>query len=179
MSKTKLDDQPITKRQRLLMLVPVIVLIAVALNEPRLYHQENLTSWKGGGFGMFATIDKHSWRPVVVKLTFTDRDGGNEKVIQVDIRSYLDAIKNDADKSQHLEDTRSLPTQHNLGVLANQLAEFKYITDQGDFAFVSTQGFGVPISPRQISIELYRVIYDDPTNRGTYELITTWNSRNS
>jgi hypothetical protein len=91
----------------------------------------------------------------------------------------LDAIKNDADKTQHLEDTRSLPTQHNLSVLANQLAEYKYITDQGDYAIANTSGFGVPISTRQITIELYRLIYDDPTNRGTYELITTWNSRNS
>lgn len=159
------------------MLLPVFVLIAIALNEPRLYLQENLTSWKGGGFGMFATIDKHPWRPVVVKITFTDRNGENEKVIQVDIRSYLNAIDNDADKMQHFEDTQSLPNQHNLGVLASQMAEFKYITDEGPFAIVNTRGFGSPITARQITIEIHRLVYDDATNRGTYELLTTWNSR--
>lgn len=159
------------------MLLPVLVLISVAINEPRLYLQENLTSWKGGGFGMFATIDKHAWRPVVVKLTFTDRDGGNEKIIQVDIRSYMDAISNDVDKMQHFEDTRSLPTQHNLSVLARQIAEYKYITDEGEFAIANTRGFGSPITFRQVTIEIHRLIYDDATNRGTYELITTWNTR--
>lgn len=157
------------------MLFPVLVLIAIALNEPRLYHQENLTSWKGGGYGMFATIDKHSWRPVVVTLIFRDRNGENEQAIQVDIRSYLSVIQSDADKNQHFEDTRSLPTQHNLSVLAEHIASFKYITDQGPFAIANKEGFGKPISSRQVKIELYRLKYDDATNRGTYELITTWN----
>lgn len=159
------------------MLLPVFVLVAVALNEPRLYIQENLTSWKGGGFGMFATIDKHSWRPVVVKLRFTDRNGENEELIQVDIRSYLEVISDDADKSQHFNDTQSLPTQHNLSVLASQMAEFKYITDQGAYAIANTRGFGTPITARQVIIEIHRMKYDDATNRGTYELVTSWNAR--
>lgn len=177
MSKPKSDDTPmVSRKQKLLMFVPVLTLILVALNEPRLYHQENLTSWKGGGFGMFATIDKHSWRPVVISLTFSDRDGENKRVIQVDIRSYLDAIENDVDKLQHFEDTQSLPTQHNLSVLASQLAEMKFVTDQGEFAIANTQGFGSPVTARQITIEIFRLKYDDATNRGTYESITSWNS---
>lgn len=174
---TELTGETATRKQRLLMLIPVFVLIAIALNEPRLYHQENLTSWKGGGYGMFATIDRHSWRPIVITLRFADRNGENERLIQVDIRSYLDTIKNDVDKMQHMEDTLSLPTQYNLQVLAGQIAEYKYITDQGDYAVANSRGFGSPITSRQISIELYRLKYDDSTNKGSYELITTWNGR--
>jgi hypothetical protein len=174
-SKIKVTDEKTGRKQRILMLLPVFVLIAIALNEPRLYHQENLTSWKGGGYGMFATIDKHSWRPVVITLRFTDRNGENETLMQVDYRSYADSIKNDVDKVQHLEDTKSLPSQHNLRILANQIAEFKYITDEGKYAIANQRGFGIPITSRQVIIEIYRLKYDDATNRGTYELITTWN----
>lgn len=156
------------------MLLPVFLLIAIALNEVRLYHQENLTSWKGGGYGMFATIDKHSWRAVVVTLVFRDRNGENERTLQVDLRSYLSLIQDDADKSQHYEDTRSLPTQHNLSILAEQIASYKYITDQGLYAIANKDGFGTPISARQVKIEVYRLKYEDATNRGSYELIKTW-----
>lgn len=175
MSKnSSVEPEKASRKQRLLMMLPVFVLIAVALNEPRLYHQENLTSWKGGGFGMFANIDRHSWRPVVVTLTFTDRNGENEQSIQLDIRSYQSLIRDDINKLQHFEDTQSLPSQHNLAFLASQMATFKYITDQGDYAIANKEGFGIAISARQIKIEIYRLVYDDPTNRGTYELITTW-----
>lgn len=163
-----------SRKDRILMALPIIVLIAIALNQPRLFIQENITSWKGGGYGMFATIDKHSWRPVVITLNFTDRNSENQRSIQVDIRSYLSLIQADADKLQHYEDTRSLPTDHNLSVLAEQIASFKYITDQGDYAIANKEGFGTPISTRQIKIDLYRLHYDDATNRGTYELIKTW-----
>jgi hypothetical protein len=173
---TQSETSTITRKQRLLMLLPVFTLIVVALNEPRLVRQENLTSWKGGGFGMFATIDRHTWRPVVITLVFADRDGENRKEMQVDIRSYLSAIQDDVDKLQHFEDTTSLPSQHNLGILASQIAEFKYITDQGPYAFVSEEGFGLPVTTRQVTIKLYRLIYDDPTNRGSYEFITSWNA---
>ena len=159
------------------MLLPVFVLITIALNESRLYHQENITSWKGGGYGMFATIDKHSWRPVVINLRFSDRNGENEKIMQVDFRSYYELIKDDVDKYQHLQDAQALPSQHNLRVLADQIAELKYITDQGDVAIANDRGFGVPVTARQVSIEIYRLKYDDATNKGSYELITTWNKR--
>lgn len=159
------------------MLLPVMVLIAVALNEPRLFHQEGLTSWKGGGFGMFATLDRHTFRPLIVTVNIYDRETETTTPIQIDFRSYRSLISNDVDKRQHLEDTLSLPTQNNLSVLASQIAEFKYITDQGDYAIASKEGFGIPISSRQITLELYRMKYDDATNKGTYELIKKWVGR--
>lgn len=124
---------------------------------------------------MFATIDKHSWRPVVVNLRFSDRNGENEKIMQVDFRSYYELIKNDADKYQHLQDTQALPSQHNLRVLAEQIAELKFITDQGNYAIANNRGFGTPVTARQVSIEIYRLTYDDASNKGSYELITAWN----
>lgn len=156
------------------MLLPVIILLGVALNQPRLYLQENITSWKGGGFGMFANIDKHSWRPVVVTITLKDRNGENERTMQIDIRSYLSLFQDDIDKNQHFNDTQALPSQHNLSVLAEQFAEYRYIMDRGDYAIANNDGFGTPISPRQIKIEVYKLKYDDPTNKFSYELITTW-----
>lgn len=156
------------------MLLPVFILVAVAINQPRLYHQDHITSWKGGGFGMFANIDKHSWRPVVITLTTSDRNGENKTTMQVDIRSYLSLMQKDVDLYQHFNDTAALPSQHNLAELASQIASVKFIMDEGPYAIANDQGFGTIISARQVKIEIYRMIYDDPTNRGTYELLTSW-----
>lgn len=160
-------DSTVPLWQKFAMALPVFLLIGVAFNQPRLHLQENLTSWKGGGFGMFATLDRHTIRPIIVTLTL------REKTIQLDFRSYRQAISDDVDKVQHLEDTLALPSAGNLSALAEQMADVKYIVD-GEYAIASTQGFGIPISVRQIRIELYRIQYDSYLNTGTWVKITSW-----
>ena len=63
-------------RQRLPFIVwlPVILLVVVAVNQMRLALTGELTSWKGGGFGMFATTDRPGTRYVHVWLIGEGRD---------------------------------------------------------------------------------------------------------
>lgn len=121
---------------------------------------------------MFATLDRHTYRPIVVNITF------QEKTMQVDFRSYRAAIENDVNKVQHLEDTFALPSQHNLSVLAKQMAEMKYNVDN-EFAIASNGEFGIPISYRQISIALYRIKYDSVLNTGSWIPLTSWSEEKS
>ena len=46
--------------------VPMVLLIAVAIGQVVLVRAFDLTPWKGGGFGMFATLDHAAFRRVDV-----------------------------------------------------------------------------------------------------------------
>jgi hypothetical protein len=53
--------------------VPAVALVAVALTQIALTRTAALSPWKGGGFGMFSTIDSTSFRQVRVFVTAPDR----------------------------------------------------------------------------------------------------------
>ena len=53
--------------------VPVILLIAVAMGQIVLVRAFDLTPWKGGGFGMFATLDHAAFRRVDIVVDAPDR----------------------------------------------------------------------------------------------------------
>ena len=53
--------------------VPVILLIAVAVSQIVLVRAFGLTPWKGGGFGMFATLDHAAFRRVDIVVDAPDR----------------------------------------------------------------------------------------------------------
>ena len=52
----------------LLSLVPAILLSIVAAAQVRLTRTEQLTPWKGGGFGMFSTTDDGVGRPMGIRI---------------------------------------------------------------------------------------------------------------
>jgi len=54
-------------------LVVPLILISVFIHQIYLVQTDDLTQWKGGGFGMFSTIDKPSDRIVSIYLN-TDED---------------------------------------------------------------------------------------------------------
>ncbi|TVR84812.1 MAG: hypothetical protein EA412_00150 [Chitinophagaceae bacterium] len=54
-------------KEKIYLLIP-IVLCMVFANQFLLVKTQNLTQWKGGGFGMFSTIDKHSERVIRIYL---------------------------------------------------------------------------------------------------------------
>lgn len=60
---------------RRLGLVPPAVLVGVALLQLTLAHTVGLTPWKGGGFGMFSTVDSPDYRMVVVTVGLDDGSG--------------------------------------------------------------------------------------------------------
>lgn len=54
--------------------VPVLVLVLVACVQIVVAHNTALTPWKGGGFGMFSTVDADTRRVVQVYLTVDGRE---------------------------------------------------------------------------------------------------------
>ncbi len=54
-------------------LVPPTLLVAIALLQIVLAHAAHLTAWKGGGFGMFSTLDHGAYRGVDVLIEAPDR----------------------------------------------------------------------------------------------------------
>ena len=53
--------------------VPVILLAAVAIGQVVLARGFDLTPWKGGGFGMFATLDHAAFRRIDIVVEAADR----------------------------------------------------------------------------------------------------------
>src|SRR5262245_61748630 len=54
-------------------LAPLVLLIAVAAIQIVLARTVDLTAWKGGGFGMFSTLDHGAYRRVDVVIDAPDR----------------------------------------------------------------------------------------------------------
>lgn len=79
-----------SRRDWILVLIAPAILTAVVLNQHVLTNTKNLTAWKGGGFGMFATVDAGSNRQLIVTPTL--RDGSVLEVFN--IRDVLDTDGN-------------------------------------------------------------------------------------
>ncbi|HJU87693.1 MAG TPA: hypothetical protein VJ788_10020 [Gemmatimonadota bacterium] len=65
-------------RHGFLALIPAMLLSIVAAAQVRLTRTEQLTPWKGGGFGMFSTTDDGVGRPMAIRVSGPagDRDIG-------------------------------------------------------------------------------------------------------
>lgn len=62
-----------TTRSRLLILLPCVILVVVALRQIHLARTEELSPWKGGGFGMFASTDSGPLRRLRLTVETEDR----------------------------------------------------------------------------------------------------------
>ena len=90
--------------------LPVVVLIVVAVVQVILTRTADLSPWKGGGFGMFATTDGVAFRPVRL---FVDAPGRSE---QLTVAPSLQAA---ADRAS-LMPSRRLLTQLAASVAARE-----------------------------------------------------------
>jgi hypothetical protein len=80
-----------TPARRIVGYLPVIVLALVALNQVRLAKTTDLSAWKGGGFGMFSTLDRPRARQVRCHLV-----GGSNDVplaIPAELRDLRESVK--------------------------------------------------------------------------------------
>ncbi len=71
--------------------VPALILSFVALNQIRLAKTTDMTAWKGGGFGMFSTVDRPRARQVRCNLV-----GGNNDVplaIPAELSDLSESVK--------------------------------------------------------------------------------------
>lgn len=67
-------ERPTMRRaDTIIALIAPVVLVAVAVSQLFLATTRDLTPWKGGGFGMFASTDGLNYRPVQAQL-LTDTD---------------------------------------------------------------------------------------------------------
>ena len=55
------------------LVVPPVLLVVVAVCQIGLAKASGLTAWKGGGFGMFSTLDHGAYRGIDVVIEATDR----------------------------------------------------------------------------------------------------------
>lgn len=53
--------------------LPAVLLVAVAALQVVLAHRDGLSAWKGGGFGMFSTLDARPHRVVRIRVEAPDR----------------------------------------------------------------------------------------------------------
>jgi hypothetical protein len=67
-------DQDREGWQRLAGYLPVVLLALVALNQIRMAQTTDLTAWKGGGFGMFSTLDRPRARQIRIHVVGGGRD---------------------------------------------------------------------------------------------------------
>lgn len=106
---------PETRQKWLPALAPA-VLTAVALAQITLTQVEELTPWKGGGFGMFSTIDSPSAR--VLRLELHTESG----VVPVEIPPSA---------KRAAEEARAMPTQARLEALALELSRLRWMSAPG------------------------------------------------
>lgn len=64
---------------RLRSVLPALLLTVVAANQIRQTFSNNLTPWKGGGFGMFSTLDASTRRAAQIRVSV---DGQPTRVIE-------------------------------------------------------------------------------------------------
>jgi len=95
------------RRRRLAVYLPVLVLALVALNQIRMARTTDLTPWKGGGFGMFSTLDRPRARQVRVHVVGGGRD------IPLAVPAELHELE---------ESAKNLPTERNLIRLGREIA---------------------------------------------------------
>jgi hypothetical protein len=89
-----------------------IILIVIAIFQHYLVHTQNLTPWKGGGFGMFSTTDSQGAR--FLRIIITTELGSFPAKIPDYMRDFA-------------RKTRALPTEERIEYLASQLAQVTWV----------------------------------------------------
>jgi hypothetical protein len=67
------DTRPGGWRERLAIAAPPLLLVTVAVTQMVLALTLHLSPWKGGGFGMFASVDGLPFRSVRIEVSAVDR----------------------------------------------------------------------------------------------------------
>lgn len=132
------------------------VLVLVASVHFYLGHTSPLNPWVGGGFGMFASVDKRDVRAVRATA-----DAGGTR-IALDVRDWAEASE---DNGLLLDRVAALPNERALERLESTLREQEWNAEGGIFEEDADERRAAPIE--DIKISVYRLQYDDedPTAR--------------
>lgn len=99
--------------------IPTVLLIVIALVQFTTAHTTVLTPWKGGGFGMFSTVDVDTARIVTLHLKVE----GTEYPVEMP-----------RDFSSDVESLRPMPTAARTERLARRLAARQWVEADGHLA---------------------------------------------
>lgn len=157
---------PLKRRDLILAWVAPAVLVLVASTQVLIANMSDLTPWRGGGFGMFSTIDNHDLR--LVRIIVTD-DRGERRPL--DDRELFDP---DSPFHARAVTARALPTDSTVRALGAALTGQPTIVRGGVASLVPTgnpeprptNASTLPIEA--VDITVYRVAFD--RNRTTLEL---------
>lgn len=96
-------------------LIPALLVI-VCINQLYLAFTKDLTPWKGGGFGMFATIDRMERRPVHI-------------TVNSDIGKCIADPRDVIENQLELSGIRALPTDTQLERIARLTSGMEWVID--------------------------------------------------
>jgi hypothetical protein len=109
---------PMTSRtKRLLRAAAPTLLVLIALNQIYLARTHDLTPWKGGGFGMFSTVDEPNMRWLVCRVTANGRE------VAV---ALPDAVRDDERRE------RAMPSHARLQKIARIVARARWVNRDFD-----------------------------------------------
>jgi hypothetical protein len=141
-------------------LVPLL-LVVVALRQLVLAHTAGLSAWHGGGFGMFASIDRDERR--AIEVTGIDRQGN---AVEID-STALSALFTEND----LLLIRTFPSRALLRDVAQEILDFDLYEDER--GKTSRQlGKATPeqfLRLQKVKVRVWRLDHDRKTSRIWYE----------
>ena len=133
--------------KKLLIYSPCVILIVVALSQIYITHSDRLlTPAKGGGFGMFATVDKLNNRVVNVYGVF----GDNKVPITIDKKKphFKELIK------ESWQTARAYPTYDHMKSLAEALGTVRLSRE-----------------PEFLRIEVKKCVFDPDSTKVRFDLV--------
>lgn len=155
--------RPVRRDRWLIAAVPVL-LIVVAVTQMVAATTTTLTAWRGGGFGMFSTVDVHDLRAMTIQVEFV---GG--EVLPVDIHSFRgDRRVGEADVT-----ARAWPSDRHLERLTSHLFETAAVLDEGvvrSQAMASVEGLPTVDwgDAATVVLAVSRIGFDRKTGRVTF-----------
>jgi len=108
-------------RQRLLLCTAPVLLTVVAVTQRYLAHTTHVTSWAGGGFGMFATLPTENRR---MSITLVTPDGAEMRLLP---RQVADRVRLQGRMPRIEHEILAMPSQRQLETLARELADAEWI----------------------------------------------------
>jgi hypothetical protein len=165
------------RRDRALAWAMPVVLVLVALTQITWAHTSDLTPWKGGGFGMFASVDLLGYRPV--KMEFAT-DAGDVPVDIHDFRNASDRARKIYTNARGLPDRRRLTQLVELvsaaeWTVTDGVAEFeRWLDDEAVGPVVHDRDERTDLRVDEVKVEVWRVTYERGAEFVLPEKITTF-----
>jgi len=145
--------------RRALVYLPPALLTVVALQQMVLSRTADLVPWKGGGFGMFSSVDSERSRIIRAFVIAEGRE--------YPVASSIDELGRAVPKAA------AYPTRARLERLAERMAELPWWLDPETRAASPDRGTGKPrrrIRPTAIRLQIFRIVFDS-ASRGAERLL--------